>query len=214
MQAMKRVLLVCLLLFAANVRAEEPVLKIAVMSDVQGMPSAEDAGMRNLERALDVFAKLRPDVVVNAGDINDSGNDVDAVRYYKARCDIRLGKLPHVACLGNHEVGFVREENREKRTRASALRTSTRYSATGRLRLSIRFLEVTTSFPWRSVRQKVMRLVMSPRLRPSSMPPLRVTRRSRSSSSRTFIRSTPSIRPVRRGTTADSARCSTAIRRP
>lgn len=117
MQAMKRVLLVCLLLFAANVRAEEPVLKIAVMSDVQGMPSAEDAGMRNLERALDVFAELRPDVVVNAGDINDSGNDADAVRYYKARCDIRLGKLPHVACLGNHEVGFVRAENREKRTR-------------------------------------------------------------------------------------------------
>lgn len=94
-----------------------PILKIAVMSDVQGMPYAEDAGMRNLERALDVFAALKPDVVVNAGDINDSGNDVDAVRYYKARCDARLGTIPHVACLGNHEIGFVRKENAAARTR-------------------------------------------------------------------------------------------------
>ena len=106
---------------AAYPAADEPVLKIAVMSDVQGMPYAEDAGMRNLERALDVFAALKPDVVVNAGDINDSGNDADAVRYYKARCDARLGKLPHVACLGNHEIGFVREENREARTRDACL---------------------------------------------------------------------------------------------
>ena len=113
---MKFLLLVAAL-SAADVYGEVPILKIAVMSDVQGMPYAEDAGMRNLERALDVFEKLKPDVVVNAGDINDSGNDVDAVRYYKARCDARLGKLPHVACLGNHEIGFIRKENREKRTR-------------------------------------------------------------------------------------------------
>ena len=113
----KHLLLVCLLACAANVHAEVPLLKIAVMSDVQGMPYAEDAGMRNLERALDVFAPLKPDVVVNAGDINDSGNDVDAVRYYKARCDARLGRLPHVACLGNHEIEFVRKENLRTRTR-------------------------------------------------------------------------------------------------
>lgn len=107
----------CLLVCTANVYAEKPTLKVAVMSDIQGMPYAEDAGMRNLERALDIFAELEPDVVVNAGDINDSGNDVEAVRYYKMRCDARLGKLPHVACLGNHEIGFVRKENREERTR-------------------------------------------------------------------------------------------------
>lgn len=117
---MKFLLLVAAL-SAADVYGEVPLLKIAVMSDVQGMPYAEDAGMRNLERALDVFEKLKPDVVVNAGDINDSGNDVDAVRYYKARCDARLGKLPHVASLGNHEIGFVRPEKREARTRDACL---------------------------------------------------------------------------------------------
>lgn len=114
---MKTLLAAFFLACVAGLRAEEPLLKIAVMSDIQGMPHAEDAGMRNLERALDVFADLKPDVVVNAGDINDSGNDVDAVRYYKARCDARLGKLPHVACLGNHEIAFVRAENRDSRTR-------------------------------------------------------------------------------------------------
>lgn len=114
---MKTLLICCLALCAAACRAEEPLLKIAVMSDIQGMPQAEDAGMRNLERALDVFAPLKPDVVVNAGDINDQGNDVEAVRYYKARCDARLGRLPHVACLGNHEIGFLHKENVGVRTR-------------------------------------------------------------------------------------------------
>ena len=114
---MKKMLLVTIVSAATASFAASPVLKVAVMSDIQGYPHAEDAGMRNLERALDVFEPLEPDVVVNAGDINDSGNDVDAVRYYKARCDARLGKLPHVACLGNHEIGFVRKENRSARTR-------------------------------------------------------------------------------------------------
>ena len=113
----KSLLLIVSIAGAVLAAAGKPVLKIAVMSDVQGMPYAEDAGMRNLERALDIFAELKPDVVVNAGDINDSGNDVDAVRYYKARCDARLGKIPHVACLGNHEIGFIRKENRAARTR-------------------------------------------------------------------------------------------------
>ncbi len=36
--------------------AETPVMRIAVMSDVQGYPYPEDAGMRNLERALDVLS--------------------------------------------------------------------------------------------------------------------------------------------------------------
>lgn len=93
---------VCALLSA--VRAEERPLRIAVMSDVQGYPYAEDAGMRNLEKALDWFAALKPDVVVNNGDINDSGRNVDAVAYYRRRCDERLGELPHVNCLGNHEL--------------------------------------------------------------------------------------------------------------
>lgn len=95
-----------------------PLLRIAVMSDIQGYPYPEDAGMRNLERALDVLAELKPDVVVNSGDINDSGMDMDAVRYYKERCDARLGPIPHVASLGNHEIGFIPAELASVRTSA------------------------------------------------------------------------------------------------
>ena len=101
---------------------ERPALRVAIMSDIQGHPYPEDAGMRNLERALDVLAPLKPDVVVNDGDINDSGNDMDAVAYYKVRCDARLGRIPHVACMGNHEVGFITNENQPYRTSAVCLR--------------------------------------------------------------------------------------------
>jgi len=96
--------------------AEAPVLKVAVMGDIQGYPYPEDAGMRNLERALDVLAPFRPDVVASVGDINDNGRNMDAVRYFKARCDARLGAIPHVACLGNHEICFVPEAERAVRT--------------------------------------------------------------------------------------------------
>ena len=101
---------------------ERPVLRVAIMSDIQGHPYPEDAGMRNLERALDVLATLKPDVIVNDGDINDTGNDMDAVAYYKARCDARFGRIPHVACMGNHEIGFIAKENRAHRTGAVCLR--------------------------------------------------------------------------------------------
>ena len=53
---------------AAVDRGARPILRVAVMSDIQGYPYPEDAGMRNLERALDVLAPLMPDVVVNDGD--------------------------------------------------------------------------------------------------------------------------------------------------
>ncbi len=99
-----------------------PLLRVAVMSDIQGYPYPEDAGMRNLERALDVLAPLKPDVVVNDGDINDTGNDMDAVAYYKARCDARLGRLEHVSCMGNHEIGFIPKERQSIRTSAVCLR--------------------------------------------------------------------------------------------
>jgi len=105
----------------AKVVGEKPLLKIAVLSDVQGYPYPEDAGMRNLERALDVLAPLKPDLVVNVGDINDSGCDMDAVRYFKARCDARLGKLPHVACNGNHEICFIPGELKATRTPQACL---------------------------------------------------------------------------------------------
>ena len=101
---------------SAEAQAEKPLLKVAIMSDIQGHSYAEDAGMRNLERALDIFAVLKPQVVVNDGDINDTGRDSHAVAYYKKRCDERLGVLPHIACMGNHEIGFVPKELQEERS--------------------------------------------------------------------------------------------------
>ncbi|MBR1920784.1 MAG: metallophosphoesterase [Kiritimatiellae bacterium] len=98
--------------------AAKPLLRLAVMSDLQGYAYPEDAGMRNLEHALDVLAGFRPDVVVNDGDICDTGCDLDAVAYYKARCDARLGAVPHVACMGNHEIGFIPDELKDVRTPA------------------------------------------------------------------------------------------------
>ena len=107
---------------AVSASGQRPLLKVAIMSDVQGYPYPEDAGMRNLERALDVLAPFRPDIVVNDGDINDSGRDADAVAYYKSRCDARLGAIPHVACMGNHEIGFVPDDLKAVRTPAACLR--------------------------------------------------------------------------------------------
>ena len=103
---------------AENGNAQAPLLRVAVMSDIQGHPYAEDAGMRNLERALDVLAPLKPDIVLNNGDINDTGRDTHAVAYYKARCDARLGKIPHIACMGNHEIDFLPKELAQIRSSA------------------------------------------------------------------------------------------------
>ena len=119
---MARLFLIGLLLAVgcANVaesgKTDKPLMRVAIMSDIQGHPYAEDAGMRNLERALDVLAPFGPDVVVNDGDINDTGRDSHAVAYYKARCDARLGKIPHIACMGNHELGFLPKELQKTRS--------------------------------------------------------------------------------------------------
>ena len=92
------------------------LLRVAILSDIQGYPYPEDSGMRNLERALDVFSKEKIDVVVNNGDINDTGRDSDALAYYRKRCDERLGLLPHIACMGNHEIAFVPPELKDIRS--------------------------------------------------------------------------------------------------
>ena len=107
---------------AAVANGAKPLLRVAVMSDIQGYPYPEDAGMRNLEHALDVLAPLKPDLVVNNGDINDSGRDANAVAYYKMRCDARLGDIPHIACMGNHEIEFIPPEMASTRTSEACLR--------------------------------------------------------------------------------------------
>lgn len=84
---------------------EKPLLKIGIVSDSQGYGYDEDWGFDNLGKAFDILAAKRIDVLVNAGDICDYGDDDVAVRHYaKLFRDKFSTKVPeHVACLGNHD---------------------------------------------------------------------------------------------------------------
>ncbi len=90
----------------AAVGGETPLLKVGIVSDVQGYDYPEDWGMSNFDKALRVLAKLEPDVLVSAGDLSDHGEDDTALRYYVALMKKRFGaKYPvQVACAGNHDV--------------------------------------------------------------------------------------------------------------
>ena len=65
---------------------EIPILKVAVISDVQGYDYPADWGMHNLERAFEVLAPMEPDVIINAGDLGDHGDDNSPTRYYMGLC--------------------------------------------------------------------------------------------------------------------------------
>ena len=159
----------------------KPLLRIAAMGDIQGYPYPEDAGMRNLERALDVLVPLQPDVVVNVGDINDTGNDADAVRYYKARCDARLGSLPHIACLGNHATNAG-----PSAPRPPFCATSTPSSATRRTSGSFGVpSKASNSLPFRSLASLATPTRKSQNSGPRSTPPRHAIPRARCSPSRT-----------------------------
>lgn len=82
-----------------------PILKIGVVSDSQGYGYREDWGFYNLEKAFSILASKGIDVLLNAGDVADYGDDAVAFRYYAAMFDrMFAAKRPvHVACLGNHD---------------------------------------------------------------------------------------------------------------
>ena len=66
--------------------SERPVLKVAIISDVQGYDYPADWGMHNLERAFEVLAPMEPDVILNAGDLGDHGDDNSPTLYYMGLC--------------------------------------------------------------------------------------------------------------------------------
>lgn len=80
-------------------------LKIGVVSDSQGYGYREDWGFYNLERAFEVLADKGVDVLLNAGDVADYGDDAGAIAYYRRLFDEKFAarRPVHVACLGNHD---------------------------------------------------------------------------------------------------------------
>lgn len=84
---------------------KKPILKVGIVSDIQGYPYEADWGFYNLNKVLNVLANKRIDVLVNAGDIGDNANDSSAIDYYMKLVKNHFGNNPpiQVACLGNHD---------------------------------------------------------------------------------------------------------------
>lgn len=104
---------------AAPVRAAasaggKPILRVGVLSDSQGYGYREDWGFHNLERAFEVLAKEGVDALVNAGDIVDGPEEIEALAYVQELERRHFGdrKPVDVACLGNHELGFAAKKDR------------------------------------------------------------------------------------------------------
>ena len=85
--------------------SDKPLLKVAIVSDIQGYDYPEDWGMHNLEKAFELLAAKKPDVLINAGDVGDHGDDNTAMLYYMKLFRRHFAeKLPvQVTCLGNHD---------------------------------------------------------------------------------------------------------------
>ena len=83
---------------------DAPVLKVAIISDIQGYAREYDWGMHNTELAFRILAPKKPDVLLMAGDLTD-GWRKDAFAYYRKLVEQYFaGKIPvSVACAGNHD---------------------------------------------------------------------------------------------------------------
>lgn len=84
---------------------QKPILKVGIISDIQGYPYKADWGFYNLEKTLQVLADKNIDILLNAGDIGDNGNDTAAIAYYMELVKKYFPQKlpPQVACLGNHD---------------------------------------------------------------------------------------------------------------
>lgn len=88
---------------------EVPLLRIGIVSDVQGYAQKYDWGMHNLEKAFALLAEKSPRVLINGGDLSDDGSE-DVFPYYKKMLHKYFaGKIPiNVACAGNHDYSLGR----------------------------------------------------------------------------------------------------------
>ena len=85
----------------------KPLLRVAVVSDIQGYAAEYDWGMHNAEKAFRLLASKQPDVLILGGDIADGAME-DAFIYCRQLIDrCFTGKVPvPVACAGNHDYGL------------------------------------------------------------------------------------------------------------
>lgn len=85
-------------------RDEEPLLKVGILSDIQGYAEEYDWGMHNTELAFQLLVPKQPDVLLMGGDLTD-GCRKDAFAYYRKLVEKYFaGKIPvSVACAGNHD---------------------------------------------------------------------------------------------------------------
>jgi len=82
----------------------KPLLKAAVISDIQGYAEEYDWGMHNTELAFQLLAPKKPDVILMGGDLTD-GIRKDAFAYYRKLVGKYFGaEIPvSAACAGNHD---------------------------------------------------------------------------------------------------------------
>ncbi|OQA84719.1 MAG: Calcineurin-like phosphoesterase [Lentisphaerae bacterium ADurb.Bin242] len=85
-------------------KQSQPILKVGIVSDIQGLPSEHDWGIYNLGLALDILAQKQIDTLIMAGDLAENGNPLTYRLYWKMIRDRFGEKMPrHVACEGNHD---------------------------------------------------------------------------------------------------------------
>ena len=90
---------------------ETPLLKVAILGDVQGYPNANDWGMHNLEAAFKVLSPFKPDVMIMTGDLGDYAEPKVYPYYMDLVRKHFTDKLPiQAACLGNHDFWYKGEE--------------------------------------------------------------------------------------------------------
>ena len=82
---------------------EKPLLKAGILSDIQALPSRHDWGMYNFAKALELFREKGIGLLINAGDIAESGNPETYALYWQLIDEYFPGGVEHTACEGNHD---------------------------------------------------------------------------------------------------------------
>ena len=86
-----------------------PLLRIGVISDVQGYAAKYDWGMHNLEKAFAILREKSPDILINGGDLADNGDEEVYSFYNTLFHQYFPGKCPiNIACAGNHDYSLGR----------------------------------------------------------------------------------------------------------
>ena len=108
------------LLIAGTVQAfsaEKPLLKVAILSDMQHYDQSADWGYGNTVKAFDMLKKLVPDVLVIAGDLVENGSHDNAFSSYRKLLRDTFGdrQVHLVIAAGNHDVYSIPTQDLQQR---------------------------------------------------------------------------------------------------